>query len=302
MPGVKRRPDDPAFRHGKAYGYECGCRCEPCLTARRAVAAAWSRRQARTAWGHVEERPDDRLPLWPAQDRVEALLQRFSYDQTAVLTGVIKEDLLRIRKGRKRFVTRKVRDRILAVPADVARPPGDWWLPGAIPREWVEQMIGSLAYLGWSGQWVAVRVYSPNTTAKGVVIRSYQDHVTRSLYLRVKRVYDSVGDSKGPSRSASIRARKAGWGPPGAYDAEHRLIPGAIRTSDEIEAAAERHETERVRREKVMALTEEGLGANEVGARMGIDPAQVRRDRAAVYKARSRERETLEPEAGRLTG
>lgn len=298
--GRRRRlsPDDPAFPHGKNTGYQQSCRCDACCEAHNVAAEAWRKRKNHMLWGSAKPHPEDRFPAWFVRDHVLALAERFTYSQIEALTGVTRGTLNRIARGDRRFVTRVTRDAVMAVPVDVERPSDLRFLPEYLPREWVEQMLGSLGALGYTKVWV-----QEQAKGFGDVPRSWfkpgQTRVTRGLYLAVKRVYDEVGDRPGPSYRTRVLAERAGWRVPGAYE-NHVLIPGAalVDAGSVGETAEDRQE----RRERIMRLFREGLDLDEVAQRMGMEVPRVRREREAYYSALARQRMTLEQEPGRMTG
>jgi hypothetical protein len=294
----RRRRDltDPDFPHGQPYGYQLGCRSECCGEAHRLAHNRWLKRLAAQSWGGpVPESPRDRFPAWFVRDRVVALRERFTGKQVALLTGVHHTTIETINHGRTHYVRRDVRDKIMAVPVDVARPDTPEFLPGRLPAAWVEQMIGSLNALGWPTSWVTEQCgFAYRRTWR----ETDAAWTTRRTYLRIKAVYEAVGDRPGPSERTRILAHKAGWRVPGAYE-NHVLIPGAALVDGDPDGEVE---ATRERRARVLLLTERGLTAPEIAAEMGLDARQVRKDREAERARQARQRMTLAPEPGRMTG
>lgn len=103
---------------------------------------------------------------------------------------------------------------------------------GLVPAVGVVRRLRALAALGWPAELLADRLGEPVRLSENVEV------VDAALAGRVRRLYDELSMTPGPSSVARGEATAAGWVPPLAWDEddlddpEAAPVPGAVASRD----------------------------------------------------------------------
>ncbi len=109
-------------KHGTHACYSKGCRCDSCKVAHREYERDAKRRRSRAKMGidFYEPRTIDATEV---VEHMKFLSSKgFGAGFISARTGLDRQNLLRIRRGEQRTVTREVADKVLSVPALASQP------------------------------------------------------------------------------------------------------------------------------------------------------------------------------------
>lgn len=260
-------PDDP--RHGTQAGYVAGCKCEPCVTARR-------RECKRRQLHHMTTGPIlvDTKHAREHIERCQDFGMRYTNFGSTASSRVLYGD------GR---IYRRTETRILSTHP---RPGVNCFPPhGAVRR------LRALMALGHMGQAIAPEIgVSPQYVSMMVNESRSTNGVSPKLWKRIARLYDRWSMTPGGSRTTASRAKAKGWVPPLAWDddaiddrrARPTYVGGRVPKKKDIdEAVIERvlsgeklRTTQAEKREILRRWIAEGHSERELCFRMGWRPGR----------------------------
>lgn len=99
-------------------------------------------------------------------------------------------------------------------------------VPALVESLGVRRRLHALAAIGWSAEDIAVRL-GKSRCAVSRLRNSRDRFVLCSVAESVRRIYDELSMTPGPSSSARTRARRKGWPPPLAWDEDKIDDPDA---------------------------------------------------------------------------
>lgn len=180
--------------------------CEPCqIAAREYDRARRAKREKQLVDPTIARR---KLRAWMGRGA--------TLDTISAASGVPRATLDFVSSDRRRLITRWTHDRIMRSPEP------DF---GAyIPAEGTRRRIEALAAIGWSQHEVARRLGKSESWGERVK-RSRRVH--RSTAEAVRRIYDELSMTPGPSEWSRSWARAQGWIPPLGWDDDTIDDPGA---------------------------------------------------------------------------
>lgn len=163
--------------------------------------------------------------------------------------------------------------------------------PGIVDATGTRRRVEALHAIGWRAVDLASRL---GCTAPAVRQIKWRKTVQRTTALQVAALYDELADHRGPSTRLITTARGWGWLPPLWWDEDTIDDPSYVPpTVDQVhwsdvdpvavERACKGDDVPLTRAERIHAVVElHQHGANdcEIGRRLGLDPAQVWRDRS----------------------
>lgn len=136
--------------------------------------------------------------------------------------------------------------------------------------------LQALRAIGWTMRDIADKGGVPMGSIDSLLFK-HRDTMTRSLNARVTEAYELMSGTPGPSNLTSIRALRAGWAPPAAWDDDTIDDPNAkpigVRTSQDIEARADLDEWWR--------LVRYGEDPKRAADRLGVELSSIERAAAA---------------------
>jgi DNA-binding CsgD family transcriptional regulator len=241
---------DPAFPHNTERGYFRGCKGDCCLRAHNRAGLIRDLRQREE--GHVFDM------LAKAQAHLLSLMEPgVTINDLTRASGLSWKVLHPVLAGHALETRRPQLRKMLALTAEEIQAKTYWG-----DRKRARQQIGSLQRLGWTLEWMTKQV--------GVNCRDIDlyEKMTRTTADRIDRLYREIGDRRGPSTITAMRAKRAGWRVPGAYDDKGNLIPGAALDDESPAFRAKMDVAER--RAEVHRLLAEGLGPTEIAERLGV--------------------------------
>lgn len=255
-----RKPRTTPRDHGEAKYKREGCRCDICVTDHRT-------RNARRAYLRATGRPLY-VDAAPVRAHIQHLLEHgMSYPQIGGLAGVDRT-LVRVahRGDPGRPPSRRVRTEtataILAVQPDPAAI-----VPGTATNAiGIHRRLEALLADGWTKRELGRRLGAPSGQLQ--VCRT--GRVQASTAAKVVALYDELVDLGGPSPAAARRWRARGYAPPEAWTPDTIDDPWAWPAEGGREQS--RHD-ELV--EDSRWLHEQGLGADEAAARLGVTTAYL---------------------------
>jgi hypothetical protein len=276
MPARIDDPADPDFPHGTATGYAKGChRASPCpatptcTTAHRRLAKLARARRL----GVVAPGPTTRVPAAGLSGHIRTLMAApgTTLNMIATVSGTHPQTVRACAEGRGR-ISRAAAEKIRATTPAMM---GDTLIP-ATPK--LIQLLRSMQAQGWSRAWQGRQLgCHPDTLGK--IARGGQAKVAARLAARVAALAREVEAKQGPSRSAAIRARNAGWHPLAAYDEDGELIPCAVRDERVERRKADRYRAAHDRLE-VLRLSLGGMAPSDIETRTGVKHDLIQRTRA----------------------
>lgn len=258
---------------------------------RRVYAAAYQRRRTRlVAYGQWN--PPGLVDPSPVRQRVQDVMTRYgiSLEAVAELTGVSSSVLIGVlypASGgwRSHGVTPSTQAKVLAVSSlDLSR-----LSPGRrVSAVGTARRLQALAWLGWSGEQVAVEL---DVSRSAVAAWRRRTTVTARTARDVKELYDRWSMMFGPSAKARAGARRHGFTPPLGWDEDlddqlagpARLRPDATLVDDvAIMRRAEGAQVTLTPAEDAVLLhrlAARGLSDRAVGTRLGVCGRTVLRRR-----------------------
>lgn len=265
---VSKDVNDPAFPHGTERGYFRGCKQRCCLDGKR---KAQKRRDIFAQRGVRLT-----MPVGPVRDRVQALMAShvgFTVAALSRASGVNQRTVGQLLSGETKDRIRTVTALALmeVTPAQIAAE------CRMVPSKRPHQQVMSMMALGWTGAWISMRLGHSESCGTGAPQFMYHrwDWMTRDLAGRIDALAREVGDRPGPSSRTATRARKRGWFVPGAYDNEGNLLPGAVRTDDRREAAAEEAEQRVLLRARVAEMRSRRMQPADIAAALSVPKSRV---------------------------
>lgn len=236
--------------------------------------ATWRNRQI--AYGRFQS---DYIDAAPAR----AHIQRFrelglSWQRISELTGVHR--IPQIGTGRTTTIRRGTAERILSTPVP-ASPRDAVGQNGYIPAIGAARRLQALIANGWAQSELA-ELLDAEVARISDLVHGKQEFVTADRYRSICDLFDKLQLVPGSSKHARTVSVKHGWALPLEWDEE--LIDDP--TAQPIRARRTRRDNVYgpmvERREKVRELTERGLSAGEIAARLGVSERQIVRDRSAA--------------------
>lgn len=276
-----RPPLDPERNpHGTIERYKQRgnpCRCTDCRAANAAKNRHYRDLPPRTGGPQVLVDPR------PAQAHLQALRADVTVAAVAGASGLSRETVDRLLHGDTAQITSETARIVLALTADECMRRGGQWAPAGP----TVQRLRSLMALGWNLTWQAEQMgLKGGAKSLSALYKPGRNYVRIGTEQRVKRLYDRVGDERGPDERIRRWAEKRGWHVPGAYDEHMRLIPGAALAAL---SPVDLWRAEMVeRRERVAELHGQGYNIVRMADMLRVKRSTIESDVRALALARRR--------------
>lgn len=294
MAGRKPGPSTPHGHYARASRH--GCRCEPCLTAYRAynrerykasILGVRSRLDAAPIRVHVQRLVDEGLTPMQIQAATGHVVNRTSIKQ---LLGIHGD------RPASREVSRKTAAALLAVQ------PGTLIESGAlVDGTGARRRLQALVAIGYELGWLWEQLKGTRNHSNCHAFMYSGRPILAANAAAVRRLYDELSMTPGPSNRARSHAARRGWVPPLAWDDEAIDDPNATPADsshplpvpradvDEVAVAraiagepAARPLTTAERRAVITALHARGLQDPLIAAHTGLPVRAVLRTRQAL--------------------
>ena len=194
----------PGYMHPSYPAYRDGCRCTPCVTAKR------RKQKVYRVYGTV------RVPADKSLATIDRLVSEgYPIIRIAEAAGVPQPTVSRLVNRRWQRIHRDTAARLETVTraSIIALSP-----PGAIvPALGTQRRIHALARLGWTFHQMADNDQALRKMI-GDVSRGERQRITVASFLAVKAIYDRMSMEPGGSVQTISRATRNGWAPPLAWD------------------------------------------------------------------------------------
>ena len=279
--------------HGtpQAYG-RCGCRCEPCRSAHRAIHGRGNPRTQKR-WHLLKSRG---IPvvvdLDPVRQRlVELAAEGWNTSSVAAMLNLPKSTVYNIVEGINARTHTEVAEAILTVD------PVEAWqrIPGneLIPAAGTQRRLQALLAIGWPHRVITERINAETepdgpVIRSGVVLHRAGPTVTARTARAVKAVYDELCMTPGPSTVTVTRARKAGYVPPLGWEDDRNIDnPAAVPAVTVIHQPVprgQRTEHERAKRRRNALLFDEIAVERILAGRMDLPWYGWHPDRLEVFR------------------
>lgn len=205
--------------HGTRTTYaNYGCGCDEC---RKANSAGQRRTRLKQFYG-TYDRYVDSAPIREHLEKLNAA--GISIGRVSELTGISRNGLIQVLKGRTRRALQTTSVKVLAIRPDPVR----FGHPnGRVPALGAARRIQALCAIGYSMEDIGARI-GVHRTNIGMYASGKWQLMSRRLFTAVLDLYEDCWDQPGGNERAARKAAERGWVPPLAWDDDALDDPAAV--------------------------------------------------------------------------